>query len=107
MDRSDAAGAFADGHAFRLLGRCVSGTFVVYVVLVATGRRRPFDEREWRDALVVVERGQVELECERGGRRRFATGAVLCFAGMPLRFLHQRGPDPALLVSVRRRAGRA
>jgi hypothetical protein len=96
----------ADEEPFRLLGRPLSPGFLVRVVLVGCGRQRAFDERDWRDALVVLERGELELECERGTRRRFGAGAVLCLSGLPLRMVHQRGPDPTLLVSVRRRGRR-
>lgn len=65
-----------------------------------------YDEAEWRDALVLVVRGEIEL-----GRERFARGSVLSLAGLPLRALHNHGAEPAELVAVRRRraarAGRA
>ena len=35
------------------------------------GDVRPYDEAEWRDALVIVEAGEVALECARGGRTTF------------------------------------
>lgn len=105
MGEPGSSDALADREPFRLLGRRVSSSFVVRVVLLVSGGQRAFDERDWRDALVVVERGGIEIECERGTRRRFSAGAVLCLTGLPLRMLRQCGPDPALLVSVRRRAG--
>ena len=72
------------------------------------GRARDYDEDVWRDALVVVVRGEIELEARSGGRERFARGAVLSLAGLPLRALHNPGVEPAELFAVRRRrAGRA
>ncbi|MGH2970359.1 MAG: hypothetical protein ACRDK0_15055, partial [Solirubrobacteraceae bacterium] len=71
-------------------------------VAVAPGRARAYDEAEWSDALVVVERGEIELECMAGGRRRFACGDVLWLSGLPLRALHNLGREPALLVAVTR-----
>ncbi|MBA2533395.1 MAG: hypothetical protein H0V21_00120 [Rubrobacter sp.] len=56
-----------------------------------------------RGALVVVERGEIELECERGTRRRFGRGSVLWVSGLPLRALRNSGRGPALLVAVSRR----
>jgi hypothetical protein len=103
--REGATDALADAEPFRLLGRRVAPAFVVRVVLVGNGRQRAFDERDWRDALTVLERGGLELECECGTRRRFQSGAVLYLAGLPLRVLRQCGPDSALVVSVRRRCG--
>jgi quercetin dioxygenase-like cupin family protein len=68
----------------------------------APGATRPYREAEWRDALVVVEEGEIELECLGGGRRTFRRGDVLCFAGLPLRALRNPGTAPALLVAVSR-----
>jgi hypothetical protein len=70
---------------------------------VAPASSRPYREAEWVDALVLVERGEIELECLSGGRRRFGRGDVLWLVGLPLRALHNRGPEPALLVAVSRR----
>ena len=82
--------------------------FVHRVVRVPPGRARDYDEADWRDALVVVVRGEIELEARAGGRERFARGAVLSLAGLPLRALHNQGAEPAELLAVRRRrAGRA
>jgi hypothetical protein len=96
-----------DGPAGRLslLGRRLPPSFELRVVTLAPGRARPFDQAEWRDALVVVERGEVELECLSGGRWRFPRGGVLWLVGLPLRALHNRGPEPVLLVAVSRRRG--
>jgi hypothetical protein len=70
------------------------------VVALVPGRARPYDEAEWRDALVVVEHGEIELECSSGRRRRFGSGAVLCLNGLPLRALHNCGLGPAVLSAV-------
>jgi len=85
------------------LGRRCSPSFEVRVVAVAAGRKRAYDEAEWRDALVVLERGEIELECLGGSRQRFRRGDVLWLVGLPLRALHNPGCEPALLVAVSRR----
>jgi quercetin dioxygenase-like cupin family protein len=77
--------------------------FVLRAVAVAPGTERPYVEAEWRDALVSVTRGEIELECLGGSRQRFRTGDVLWLAGLPLRALCNRGSEPALLVCVSRR----
>jgi hypothetical protein len=51
--------AVADRLSF--LGRRLPPAFELRVVAVAPGGERPYDEDEWRDALVVVERGEIEL----------------------------------------------
>ena len=77
--------------------------FRLRAVAVEVGGVRIYDEAEWRDALVVVARGEIELESVGGDSRRFASGSVLCLAGLPLRALRSRGTEPAVLVAVSRR----
>ena len=77
--------------------------FEVRAVGVEPGARRIYDEAEWADALVVVRRGEIELECLNGARLRFRRGALLWLAGLPLRALHNRGRERALLLAVSRR----
>jgi hypothetical protein len=77
--------------------------FVLRAVTVAPGSERAYDEREWRDALVVVRRGEIELEWLGGASRRFRRGDLLCLTGLQLRALHNRGGDTVLLVAVSRR----
>lgn len=71
-------------------------------IVVPTGPGRPYDEREWRDALVVVALGALEVECWSGTRRRLGRGALLWFDGLPLRALHSCGEGPAVLVATAR-----
>jgi glyoxylate utilization-related uncharacterized protein len=78
--------------------------FVRRVVTVAPGDRRPYDPDEWRDAIVYVEDGEVDLECRGGGFARFSRGDVLWLTGLPLLALHNRGSEPARLVAVSRRS---
>ena len=72
------------------------------VVELPPGGERPYDAAEWTGALVIVVRGEVELECVDGDRPRFAGGAVLWLAGLPVRELRNPGSEPAVLVAVRR-----
>jgi hypothetical protein len=66
----------------------------------------PSDDAQWRDAIVLVERGDVDLECTAGGRRRFSAGAVLWLAGISLRALHNVGIEPVVLVAISRHGER-
>ena len=68
------------------------------IVSVPPGGSRAYDEADWRDALVVVVRGEIEL-----GGKRFGCGSVLSLAGLGVRALHNRGAEPAELIAVRRR----
>jgi hypothetical protein len=84
------------------LERPLPACFRLHVVAVAPGTARPYEAAEWRDALVVVERGEIELETARDGCRHYVSGDVLWLAGLPLRALRNRGDEPAVLVGVSR-----
>jgi hypothetical protein len=79
------------------------------LVAVPPGGVLDYDEADWRDALVIVVRGEIHVE-SRGCRERFGRGAVLSLAGLSLRALHNHGAEPAELLALRRprsaRAGR-
>ena len=75
-------------------------------VTIGPGDVRPYDETEWRDALVIVEQGEVVLECTRGGFTTFRAGDVLWLADVPLRRMHNYGVEPTVIVAVSRRAHR-
>ena len=62
------------------------------------------DDRYWRDAMVIVEEGEVELVGLCGTRNRLDTGSMLWFAGMPLKALYNPRREDALLVAVARRS---
>ena len=76
--------------------------FAVRRVAVAPGRERPYDEAEWRGALVVLARGRIELEGLSGSRLSVERGAVLWLVGLPLRALHNRGAEPTVIVAFTR-----
>lgn len=93
-----------DADPVTFLGRSLGGSFTRRVVTIAPGDRRPYDESEWRDALVVVECGQVALECRAGGRRTFGAGDVLWLSGLEVVTLHNADTEAsAVLVAVSRR----
>jgi hypothetical protein len=76
--------------------------FELRVTVVAPGDAHAYRDTDWRDALVLVESGEIELECVGGGREVFGCGAVICLNGLPLRALRNRGHEPARLVAVSR-----
>ena len=75
------------------------------VVTLAPGTSRAFDAADWGDALVVLESGEVELEGRAGCRIRLRAGAIFWLAGLPVRCLHNVGPEPAVLVAISRLRG--
>lgn len=73
------------------------------IVSIAVGGSMPFVEADWNDSLVVIDAGDLEIECQLGGRRRFDQGAVLWLAGIDARLLHNVGDSPTVLIAVSRR----
>ncbi len=69
-------------------------------VTVAAGTRLEFVDAAWRGALVLVERGEVDLCCSRGGSRRFGAGAILFFDGLDLVALRNPGLVDTVLVAL-------
>jgi quercetin dioxygenase-like cupin family protein len=86
------------------LGRELPKSFELRVVTFPPGSEQPYQEADWSDAIVVVEQGEIEVECTRGGRRQFRRGAILWLVGLPLRTLRNRGDEPAVLSAVSRSA---
>jgi hypothetical protein len=62
----------------------------------------PYVADDWRDAIVMIEQGEVDLCCVRGGRRRFGKGAILFLDGLALRHLHNPGLEDVVLVALSR-----
>jgi hypothetical protein len=61
---------------------------------------------DWADTLVAVRSGELELLCRSGRRARFAAGAVLTLAGLPVLTLRNPGPAKLTLHAVSRRRNR-
>lgn len=71
-------------------------------VLIQPEAPRAFEPAEWRQALVVVERGMLELEWRDGNRLQFGVGDTLCMQDLGLTVLRAVGIRPTLLLVVRR-----
>ena len=74
--------------------------FARRALAIRPGEERAAETAGWGDALVVVERGQLELERRGGTRARFGRGDILWVAAGSLRALRNPGPELALLVAV-------
>ena len=72
-------------------------------VVLQPGTSRPYVDEEWRDALVTVDSGDLEIECLRGGSRTFSAGDILWFSDLGLRTMRNRGLIPTVLISITRR----
>lgn len=86
-----------------LLDRPLPPAFVRREVVLAPGAERAYVAAEWRDGLVIVEQGSLELVGSSGTRRRLECGAVLWLAGLPVRALHSPGPTTTVVVGISRR----
>ena len=73
------------------------------VVSIPPRSEIPYVAAAWADALVVVERGSLEVEGRCGGRRSFECGAVLWLAGLPVSALRNPGAATTVLAAVTRR----
>jgi glyoxylate utilization-related uncharacterized protein len=94
-----------DGGAGSFLGRRVPPCFVMRVVTVPVGSAVAYVEEEWRGAIVVVERGEVELEAVDGERHRFGPGDLIWLEGVRLRVLRNAGEQPLRLKAISRPSG--
>jgi hypothetical protein len=72
------------------------------VVELAPDEELRIESRLWRDAIVFLENGEIEVECAAGDSRPFAAVAVLCFPS-PVRLLRNRGNVSARLIAISRR----
>ena len=90
----------------RFLGRLVPASFDHRVVTIPAGCARAYEAGEWRDAIVVVDRGEVELEAIDGERHRFGCGALVWLDGVMLRWIRSGQGEEAVLVAVSRRRAR-
>jgi quercetin dioxygenase-like cupin family protein len=71
-------------------------------VRVEPGDSLPYEESEWRDALVTVESGELELVLACGRSCFFQTGDLLWLQGLPLAHLRNRGEEPTVLLAASR-----
>jgi hypothetical protein len=95
--------AVIDGERVSFVGRMLPDRFVCRAVTIEPNTERLYDAAEWAGAVIVVEEGELELECRSGTRSQFASGSVLFFESLPLRTLRNPGDAPVLLTAVSRR----
>ena len=96
----------ADERSLSFLGRSTPAGMAVRTVSIPAHTDLVYEPSEWTRALVIVEAGEVELECHTGARARFGAGSVLFFDGLPLRAVRNAACGPALLSAVSRCAER-
>lgn len=66
---------------------------------------RSIDADEWRDALVLLQEGTLEVRCSAGETARFVPGSVLCLDRVPGGSVSAGADGAVVLVKRRRTAG--
>jgi quercetin dioxygenase-like cupin family protein len=79
-----------------------SAEFFRRVIELAPDQELSSGLAEWRDAIVFLTEGEIELVCVEGERRRFPRGAMLCVTPK-VRLLRNSGVEPARLIVISRR----
>jgi hypothetical protein len=87
-------------HAF--LGRPVPAGFAVREVVVEPGENLGYLAEDWRGCIVSLESGAIDISSPNGVSASFIAGDILWLSGLPVSALENPGPDPAVLVAVRR-----
>lgn len=92
-----------DLRGLSLLDRPQPPGFVLRVVTMEPRQTLPLEPWRWRDALVSVERGCVELTSRTGICLRFGRGDLLCLDRLPVASLRNPGDENTLLVALSRK----
>jgi len=71
--------------------------------MLPVGGKCRYDSADWRDSLVIVRRGALELETTRGVCHTYLAGSILCLAELPLRVLRNPGSLHTALLAISRR----
>ena len=94
----------ADDRPLELLPRPDPRRFATRRLRLPPGDMLGFRPAYWRDALVVVESGQLDLIWRDGDRHHFGAGAVLWLDGLPVTLLRNPGPLEAVIIAVCRKS---
>jgi hypothetical protein len=83
-----------------LLGGALSPGFCRRVVILEPRSRRAYRPGEWQDAIVLIDKGEIELRCPGQPPRRFRRGDLLSLGGLGLTGIYNHGPGRAVLIAV-------
>jgi hypothetical protein len=92
-----------DQRAVDLLATCRSRRIEVSIRILDAGTETAYHPDDWKDSIVEIEAGAVEIETCHGQAVAFNAGDVFWLAGLPVRALNNRGDIPAVLVTATRR----
>jgi hypothetical protein len=88
--------------AATFLGKRVPAAFEARRIVLAPREERAYEEAEWRDAIVGVQRGAVDLVTETGVSASFGRGDIFWLSGLPVGALRNRSAGTAVLLAVSR-----
>ena len=91
-----------DESAGIALFRTLPQGFTRRVVRLAAGHDLGLELCGLPDAIVIVEDGELEIECRAGGRRRFGPGSMLPISRVPVVHARNVGAAPLTLLFVSR-----
>jgi hypothetical protein len=96
-----------DESAYTLFRGPLPQGFSRRVFRVAPGLELGLEPGHLPDAIMVVEQGELELECPAGTCRRFGCGSMIPIARLPVAHLRNVGAGLLVLVVVSRAPRRA
>jgi hypothetical protein len=70
-------------------------------VTLRSGASLRYDSNAWRDEIIIIQQGTLELQDTAGRQWPFETGSVLSLCGLPLRRLTNTGPDDAVIIAIK------
>lgn len=91
-----------DEERISFLGRRCPDGLRLRTVVLPPGDALDYVAVDWTDSVVVVERGELGIECCSGACARFAEGAILVLSGLALRRLVNAGRTPLVLTALSR-----
>ena len=86
-----------DPDRISFLGARCPKNFRLRTLTLPQGDALDYQRADWVDTLIVVERGELDIECRSGARATFREGAIVVFAGLAVRRLRNSGSSPLVL----------
>lgn len=84
------------------LGTCPPKSFRLRTVTLQPGEALGYQAADWVDTLVVVEVGELEVECRSGTCASFLEGAILVFTELEPSGIRNGGNGPLVLSALSR-----
>jgi hypothetical protein len=92
----------AETDPVSFLGRRCPRGFLLRTLILQPRDAIDYRPADWIDTLLVVERGELEVECAGGTRAVFAAGAIVLLDRLDLRRLRSSGSTPLVLSALSR-----